>query len=50
MGELTSRISVIAMTKDDIRRMKRKRDKLWIGLRRDGIPLFGPAPGEAVRD
>ena len=50
MGELTSHISVIAMTKDDIRRMRRKRDRFWTELKRDGVPLFGPAPAEAVRD
>lgn len=50
LGELTSRMSVIAMTRDDIRRMRRRRDKLWAELRRDGVPLFGPAPTAAVRD
>ena len=50
MGELTSRMSVIAMTRSDIRRMRKTRDKLWTELERDGVPLFGRAPSEAVRD
>lgn len=50
MGELTSRLSIIGMTREDIRRMKRRRDKIWTEIRRDAVPLFGPAPAEALRE
>ena len=50
MGELTSRMSIIGMTREDIRRMKRRRDKIWKEIQRDAVPIFGPAPAEALRE
>ena len=50
LGDVANRLSVIAMSPADVRRMKRQRQKLWANIRRDAIPLYGPAPSEAVRD
>jgi DNA-binding transcriptional ArsR family regulator len=45
----TTRLSMIGMTREDIRRMKRRRERLWKEIQRDAIPIFGPAPAEALR-
>lgn len=50
LGEVANRFSVIAMSPADVRRMKRQKQKLWANIRRDAIPLYGPAPSEAFRD
>jgi predicted nucleotidyltransferase len=50
MGELTSRMSIIGMTRADIRRMKRGRDRIWKEIERDAVPILGPAPTEALRE
>jgi predicted nucleotidyltransferase len=50
LGELTSRMSIIGMTRTDIRRMKRGRERLWKEIQRDAVPIFGPAPAEALSD
>ena len=50
MGELTSRMSIIGMTREDIRRMKRRRERIWKEIQRDAVPIFGPAPAEALRE
>lgn len=50
LGELTSRMSIIGMTRTDIRRMKRNRERIWTEIQRDAVPIFGPAPAEALRD
>lgn len=50
LGKLTSRMSIIGMTRADIRRMKRGSDRLWKEMQRDAVPIVGPAPAEALRE
>lgn len=50
MAELTSRMSIIGMTRADIRRMKRGHDRIWKDIERDAVPIVGPAPAEALRE
>ena len=50
MGELTSRMSIIGMTRADVRRMKRGGDRIWKEIERDAVPIVGPAPTEALRE
>lgn len=44
------RPSIIALDRSDLRKLARERDGLWLTLRRDAVPLYGPAPDQAARD
>lgn len=49
-GELMTALSVIAMSANDLRRLRRTKDKMWTNLKRDAVVLYGLAPAEALGD